>query len=277
MDLSSLFSGDLLSGVPTYGGPLTAGMTPNEKSLLAKIMQGTGKNGTGSPAEKALMDIINNKGPNIYKPEGSLADFADMLASASNTGAYSATGNPYLQSAIEAAQRPTLEGLTETLTRDLPGRFTQAGQFVQPQSSSAFDNAAALASRGAAQSLSDIATNMSYQNYNAAAGRESDALGAELSRRFQGGEGNRERAIDAAKSLPGVTATEMQTLMDALKSEGLPRLIQQQGIDKGIDLFNKRVDDFLKVMGITAGVTQPTVSTQSSGKSSSAQFGLPSS
>jgi hypothetical protein len=54
-------------------------------------------------------------------------------------------------------------------------------------------------------------------------------------------------------------------------------LIQQQGIDKGIDLFNKRVDDFLKVMGITAGVTQPTVSTQSSGKSSSAQFGLPSS
>jgi hypothetical protein len=275
-DLASLFTGDMLSGIPKYDGPLTADMSGNEKTLLDQIMKQSTGTGPMSAAQKALMDIINHNGPNVYRPDGTLAQFADTLQGASNTGAFSgAEGSPFLQKYIEAAQRPTLEGLTETLTRDLPGRFTQAGQLIQPGSSSAFDRAAAIATRGVSNAVGDIATNISYKDLADNQQREAAALGEELQRRFTGTQSNADRGLDAAKALPGVNAQQVDTLIKSLQAEALPRLIKDQGIERGMALFKERVDNLLKVLGITAGVTQPTISQTSTGKSSGFDFGLP--
>jgi hypothetical protein len=157
----------------------------------------------------------------------------------------------------------------------LPGRFTQAGQLIQPGSSSAFDRAAAIATRGVSNAVGDIATNISYKDLADNQQREAAALGEELQRRFTGAQSNADRGLDAAKALPGVNAQQVDTLIKSLQAEALPRLIKDQGIERGMALFKERVDNLLKVLGITAGVTQPTISQTSTGKSSGFSFGLP--
>ena len=228
-DLAGIDPNSILSGVPTYKGKLVADMTPEERATLARLTAfGKSKTGTtGSFAENELMKIIEES-----KVFGA--------------------SNPFVKDMIEAAQRPTREALIEDLTRTLPGRFTQAGQFIQPQGSSAFDRAAAVATGRSANALADIATKISYDT----------------------GEAQQGRRLDAAKALPGVTSTQVDSLIKTLQAQGLPRLIQQQGIDKGIELFNKRVDDLMRVLAVTAGVTQPALGTDSTSKSSQFSFGM---
>lgn len=137
--------------------------------------------------------------------------------------------NPFLDAAIQAAQRPTLQGLEETLSRTLPGRFTQAGQFVQPRGSSAFDRAAAIASRGAADALGDIATKMSYQGYDSERQRQQEAV--------------------------ALSQQEVSSTIENLKAQALPRLIAQNGIDQGLELFKGKVQALLDALQIAAGVS----------------------
>lgn len=144
-----------------------------------------------------------------------------------------------LKAYIESVQRPLLEGLTETLTRDLPGRFTQAGQMVQPQGSSAFDRAAAIATRGVANSQKDIGTQIGYEAYKNSGDR---------------------------------FAQEMDVAIKNLQAQALPRLIQEMGIERGIEQFNSRVNSLMQALGITAGVTQPTIANNQNSKST--QFGI---
>lgn len=221
---------NILGGIPYYQGPLVAQMTPQEKALLAKLGGQTSNpnGGTGSDASNYLLDVIGGN----YLP--------------GQPGA-----NPFMDAAIREAQRPTMEGLTETLTRDLPGRFTSAGQMIQPQGSSAFDRAAAIASKGATDAMAGIATNMSFQGYESERGRQQDA----------------------AKSMPGVTRQEVDTTIESLKAAALPRLIQDLGIERGIEEFNNRVNNLLTTLGIAGGVTRPVIAQE--GKSSGFNAGIP--
>lgn len=145
--------------------------------------------------------------------------------------------NPFLQSAIETAQRPTLQGLEEVLSRTLPGRFTQAGQFVNPQGSSAFDRAAAIATRGVSQSLADIATNMSFGAHEAERGRQQEAV--------------------------GLSQAEVDTTIKNLEAQQLPRLIQQHGIETGLKEWQTRVTALLDVLKTIGGVTSPVIGQES--------------
>lgn len=140
--------------------------------------------------------------------------------------------NPFLNQYIRAAQRPTLEGLTETLDRTLPGRFTQAGQFVQPQGSSAFDRAAAIATRGAANAVGDIATNIGYNAYNSERQLQQQAI--------------------------GLNQQQVQQHIAALQAEALPRLIQQYGMDQGLQQYNQHVNQFLGLLQLLQTYTSPT-------------------
>lgn len=150
-----------------------------------------------------------------------------------------AGSNPFLQSAITAAQRPTMDNLTQVLGQTLPGRFTQGGHFVQPQGSSPFDMAAALATRGASQSMADIATNI--------------ASGAYTSERA-----NQQQALN-------INSQDVQSSIQALQAEALPRLIQQYGIDQGMEQFKTRIAAVLQALQaasgtlVTAGNTQKSV------------------
>lgn len=156
--------------------------------------------------------------------------------------------NPFLEPAIQAAQRPTQQALEDTLSRTLPSQFAKVGQFNQPQrGSSAFDTAAALAYGRGAQALSDIATNMS----NTAYGSE---------RQLQQG------AV-------GLNQAQTQNLVQTLQANALPRLIQQQGISTGLGLFQQRIQNLLSSLGLVTQQSGASNIGQSS-SSSGTQFGL---
>lgn len=217
--LTDALQGQLASGGPQYTGPTAAPITANETTQLGNLM---GNNGPGT-ARAGLIDSTLN------------GNFLPGQPGA----------NPFLDAAIKAAQRPTLEGLTETLDRDLPGRFTAAGQFTNPQGSSAFDRAAALASRGAANALGDIATNMSSNAYTTERTNQQNAI--------------------------PLSQQEVQTGISNLQAQALPRMIQELGIERGLTLFQQRTSNLLQLLAMIGGVTAPNIANQqqSTGTSSS--------
>lgn len=210
-------------GTPEYTGPLTEPLGNAEKDILSYLQSNTG---SGSPARGPLDATLRG----------------DFLPGGANA-------NPFLDAAIRAAQRPTLEGLEEVLSRVLPGRFTAAGQFVQPQGSSAFDRAAAIASRGAANSLADIATNISAGAYESERGRQQQAI--------------------------TLNQQEVDTTIKNLQAQALPRLIQENGIDRALQLFQQRTASLLQLLQTLGGVTAPVVGQQSSSQSSGQSINNP--
>lgn len=235
---------DILSGIPYYQGPLTAALRPEEQELLDQLQgQATGR--ITSPSEDLLTRTIGGE----FLP-------ADM--DAAELEKYI---NPFLQAQIEQAQRPTFQGLESTLSRTLPGRFTEAGHFTNPQGSSAFDREARLAALDAQQTAGDMATDLSFQTYDAERGRQ-----------FTRRENERGRQQQAAVDLPGVNRQEVDTTIEALKGAALPRLIEELGIERGMEEFNNRINNFLTTLGLAAGVTAPKIAQE--GKSSGSQFGL---
>lgn len=210
------------SATPTPQAPLSG----QENSLLSTI---NGQVGPGTASAQYTKDVLNGN----YMP-----------------GAPG--GNPQLAAAITAAQRPTLDNLTHTLTTALPGRFAAAGQSLQPNSagstgggSSAFDNAAALAFQSAAHTSTDIASNIGNNAWNTGV----------------------QEKIAAA----GLDSSAVNNTINALTASALPRLIQQNGLDQGISLFNTQISNLLDVLKTIGAVQAPTLAntSQSTGQSQS--------
>ncbi len=209
---------DLLRGIPTAGGPFTAPIGAGEQTLLDQLLAKAG--GTNTSVSQDLL--------------GQTAQGAFLQ------------DNPFLQQTIEAAQRPGIQALEELLSRILPGRFTQAGQFTQPEGTGAFDRAAALATRAVAQAQKDIAVGIAGPAFEAERGRQQAA----------------------AIALPQVTEAEVNTLISNLQAQALPRLIEQFGLEAGTEAFNQQINALLQVLAITSGTTQAVIGTESKGKSS---------
>lgn len=210
---------DTYANIPTYSGPTAGTITPNEQATLNQLQDLTGPNAQGG-VDQVAKDYYTQSVQGKYLENGT---------------------NPFLQSAIEAAQRPTQQALEETLSRTLPGRFTQAGQFVQPQGSSAFDRAAALATRDAGQTLADIATNMSFASYDAERNRQQDSAGA----------------------LTTVSQQEVDNTLKNLQAQALPRLIQEYGIERGMQEYQTRVSAFVDLLKVVGATSSPTIANSS--------------
>ena len=216
--LSSLFGGggNALAGVPTSGLTGTAG--------TAQIT---------SP-EQQLLDLITNDATGGGGGRDQL--LGNTLAGNFLPGQNQA--NPFLNAAIEAAQRPTAQAFEEVLGRSLPGKFAVAGQQTkQKEGSSAFDRAAAIQSRGLADALGDIATNISFGSFQ------------------------QERNLQQAAI--GISQEEAELGIEQLQASALPRLIEQFGLDKGTAEFNTRLDAILKALSIATGTPLQTVAAQS--------------
>lgn len=203
---------------PSTGSQYAVPMTAQEQALLGTLSPGG--NTLTAEAQAYLKNVMGG----AYLPGGS-------------------NQNPFLEAAIKAAQRPTLQGLEQTLTRDLPGRFTAAGHFIQPQGSSPFDRAAAIATRGAAQALSDIATNISSQAYTTERGLQQGAV--------------------------GLSQQEVQNTISSLQASALPRLIEQYGVDKGLEQFNTRIETILKALAVASGLPLVSVANQTTASGTS--------
>ena len=198
---------DPLQGIPTYQGQFAAGMAPNESALLQQLM------GQGQGSQQLIDQTLS--------------------------GQFLQQGNPFLEQAIQAAQRPTLQGLEELLSRVLPGRFTQAGQFVQPQGSSPFDRAAAIATRGTADAMGDIATNMGFASHEAERGRMQETI--------------------------QLDQQQMQTTLQNLQAQALPRMIEQLGLDRGLQEFDQRMARLLQTLQVITGAPLVNLGTESKG------------
>ena len=205
---------DPLAGIPTYQGQFAAGMAPNEALLLQQLM------GQGQGSQQLLDQTMGG-------------DFLQQ-------------GNPFLEQAIQAAQRPTLQGLEEVLSRVLPGRFTQAGQFVQPQGSSPFDRAAAIATRGAADAMGDIATNMGFASHEAERGRMQEAI--------------------------QLDQQQLQTTLQNLQAQALPRMIEQLGLDRGLQEFDQRMNRLLQTLQVITGAPLVNLGGESRGTTQGAMM-----
>lgn len=121
--------------------------------------------------------------------------------------------NPFLQSAIQAAQQGTLNSLT--------GQFGAAGQTLRPGAgSSAF-------SYSAANALGNIASQMSNQQYQ------------------------NERQLQ--QGAVGLNQQQMGQMIQNLQANALPRTIQQQGIQTGLGLFQNQMQSFLQALQTITG------------------------
>lgn len=205
----------------SYTGPLTSSMTGGQTSAISNIT-----NQANDPTRQAYLRSVMQ------------GNFLPGQPGA----------NPFFDAAVQAAQRPTLQGLQETLTRSLPGRFNLAGHQINSQhgagggGSSAFDRAGAIATRGAADAIGDIATNMGNQQYGQERGLQNQAA--------------------------ALSQQEIQGLNTALQAESLPQMIEDMGVQRGMQQFNERMRSLLQALAMIATpISQHTQTSQSTNES----------
>lgn len=229
--------------------------TPEELKPLRPVLTEGLTNvvqGQGNPYQGQLVaPITSGEQGVLQKLQGQVdhPDVADLLHK-TLTGYFlpgQQGSNPFLQAAIEAAQRPTADALNQTLGRTLPGVFAAAGQTINgggirsaahpnTPGSSAFDSAALKAFTQGGQALGDIASKMSFQGYESERGRQQGAI--------------------------PLAQQEVSSLIQNLQAQGLPRMIEQMGIDKGIQVFNDQMNRLLQALQITAGAPIATQATK---------------
>lgn len=199
-----------------------------------------------APVSGQESDLLKTIGSQVGPGTASASWIKNVLGGSNLPG--QPGGNPALDATITAAQRPTLNNLTQTLTQALPGRFAAAGQQLQPNSpgstgggSSAFDNAAALAFQSAANTSTDIASNIANNAWNVGQTQQTAAA--------------------------GLDQNEVNNTISALQASALPRLIQQNGLNQGLSLFQSQVSNLLDVLKTIGGVQAPTLANTSQSSS----------
>lgn len=202
----------LQNGIPQYtpnaNNGLAAPIGANEQTTLNQLMTA---NAPGSQTNGYLSDVLGGK----YLPG-------------------QANANPFLNSAVTAAQRTTMNNLNDTLSRSLPGQFLAAGQSTNPTSgSSAFDTAAGTYARNAATTMGDIASTMN-----------SNAYTSERS--------NQQAAVPMQQA-------QVQGMVNNLQAQALPRLIQQYGLDQGLQVFQQQTNQLLQLLATAGGIAQPVI------------------
>lgn len=154
--------------------------------------------------------------------------------------------NPFLESAIGIAQRPTMEALQQAVGRQIPGMFAaagqQVGQGVGRGGSTAKDLNVIRAAETGGRALGDIATNMSNQAYQFERGLQQGAI--------------------------GLQQQDIGAMIANLQAQGLPRQIQDLGITRGIALGQQGVGNWLQGLQIAGQMPLQATGNTSQGTSS---------
>ena len=160
-----------------------------------------------------------------------------------------AGGNPFFTAALEAAQRPTLQGLQRTLSRGLPSQFAMAGHTTSPRGSSAFDRAGNIAIEGAQNMIGGIATNM---------GNEA----------WKGGRELQQNAVQLSQA-------DLDGMVKNLTAQSLPRSIDNSNVEMGLQTHNKRIESLMAALQMMAGITSPNIAnSQTSYSKGSSETGI---
>lgn len=143
--------------------------------------------------------------------------------------------NPFLRSTIEAATRPVIDAFRDNVAPELRSKFTAAGQIVQNEGSSPFARAFAKAGSDLTRQVGDISSRIAAGNFEA----------------------ERQRQQGAVTQALQVDASTLDNAVQGLQASALPRIIEQFGIDKGIEVFNQQVSVLLEALRLASAVSAP--------------------
>lgn len=166
--------------------------------------------------------------------------------------------NPFLDAAVKAAvtqaQQPTIDAYNQNVSKVLPSMFAAAGHQVDPTSgSSAFTQALTDASKTFGQTLANQAQAISAPAYAAA---------------YESERGRQQAAIPLGQQ-------EINTAISNLQAQGLPRLIQDLGPQRALQVWQTQVQSLIQALAVAGGApianqgqnSQSTSSSTSSGTS----------
>ncbi len=242
-------------GYHGWQGPFAAPLTGAEAAGLDRINQFVTGAGTQSVNE-ALRTLAGMTGQNAMSPlvsDPGLGNAGMTLANRILTGQTATPGSDaLLDAAIRTAQRPLMQQFEDVLA-NTTSDFTKAGQFVQPNSSSPFELAKAKLQTGLANAMGDVATNISYTNLAQERQRQSDLL----SQQIAAVESGKNRQLQAATATPAVNRGILDSLVETLRVNALPRMIEQSGIDAGVADFNTQRQQLLALLAAAFGGTSP--------------------
>ena len=248
--LSNLLSG----GVPKYEGPRTVAATDQETSLINQLFGRAGQ----APEEVSLDSILSQiAGGGTALQKAGEASILDTLG-----GKYlDPSTNPWLSKTVQAAEGDLQYDWENRIMPNLRTSFTGAGHTVTPGSygSSPFDRSMALASNEQTRQLQDLATEVYSKNYASERDRMLQALGLQQSETSLRA-GAQDAALGAQQGQEGINLAERQAqteeLVTTLQAVALPRLIEQYGVDVGMQEFRDQMQQLFQLLGLTGNVSQ---------------------
>ena len=249
--LRNLIEGQLGFAGGSFPGVGGGGVTPMGQGTLAPeaaarleasgtqlpLKTGAGANQFTAGLAPQETDLLSRISSLTGAPSGALGEAQNFLTSVLQGQGLSPESNPFLAATISSAQRPLIEAFQNIGLPNLISQFTGAGQRVQPGGSSAFDRAGAIASGGLMNALADISTNLSGQNFQAERARQT-------------------QAVTQASQLQ---SADVQNTIAGLQAVALPRLIEQFGIDRGLEEFNRRITTVLQAIQLAQGLPLQTI------------------
>lgn len=264
-------------GGQQFTGQTTAPITGPEQQLLDQTMQAGQPSQATQTGQNFLQNLLAG-GQNIPQvdPEALSVDPSQMQG-----GVATGQVNPFLQGAIDAAQRPLIENFQDVVAPALRAEFTNAGQQIGGQGSSPFHMAAARAQSGLANAMGDIGSEMAFQDLSQrqqlqsqefqqlrdlmvgqeleGRGQDITAQGANQTAALQG----RGQQLDAAGQAAGIDRQQLENTLATLEAQALPRMIEQLGIDRGMEEFRRREDQLLQALQMAGQLASPTVASVS--------------
>lgn len=202
---------DVLSALGTATDTYTAPVTSGEQSALDQLIAGITPSAGSDAATNLLTSTLNG---DYLNPDS----------------------NPYLAQTIEDAIAPLRQEYQNTILPNLRIGFTQSGQTINPNGSSVFDRASALASNEYLRNVQATATKIASDNYTA----------------------ERDRQAAAVDQQSNYDTSTVNNLVSTLNAVALPRLIEQYGIDAGVEQYNTQMAQLMQLLGI--GTTASGVS-----------------
>jgi hypothetical protein len=242
--ISQLFQ---TGGGPTAPGPFAAGLGANEQQMLQMLQQQAQQpSGAMQAGQGFLQQLLGGQLPSATAMQG---------------GTPTGEVNPFLAAAIDAAQRPLIENFQDVVAPALRAQFTGAGQQIQGQGSSPFQMAAARAQGGLASAMGDIGSQMAFADL-----AQRQQLG---SQEFQQARDlmtrERQQQLEAVPVASGVDRAQLENLLANLEAQALPRMIEQLGIDQGIEEFRRRQAQLMQAISMGGQLGSPTVATVGGG------------
>ncbi|MGI9297773.1 MAG: hypothetical protein ACR2QC_07735 [Gammaproteobacteria bacterium] len=189
-----------------------------------------------APIRADELDIVELLGNRFGKPGENFAAGQDLLGRTIAGDFLDPASNPFLAATIEAAVRPARAAFEEDVLPALQLGFAGAGQQTQASGSSPFVREVRQAGRDLENTIADTAARISAQNLA------------------------RERAIQAQapSQVAQVEAQQINNLVNVLQAQALPRLIEDLGVERGLQEFQLRLQRLLAVLGIGADIASPT-------------------